>query len=326
MAKAAYKQLKVLLTVAGACLAIVALGFWLNLIAKHWDAIQAIEWDTAAWVSALAALLLYGLHLALSVQLWRWLLVMLGTVHAYLPLQAVYLISLLCRYVPGNILQYLGRVYLGTRIGIPLATVSMSVVLELLLFLMVAAVIVVTGLAFGDAVATGNEAMRGAGAQVGMLLAGCMFIVLLVKPTLRLLHHMAPQRWQLPAMSNWSLARLLGQLLGILVIFVILGLVMELMASGILKVKEPRFLFLTWAFALSWTLGSITPGAPAGIGVRDAVLLALLSMHYTEEQALALSLYSRVVSLLGDALYTLFAMVYTRRQFTGLLRKPAHPS
>lgn len=54
------------------------------------------------------------------------------------------------------------------------------------------------------------------------------------------------------------------------------------------------------AFALSWVAGFLVPGAPAGLGVREAVLVALLSPSV--DRALPVVLGFRLATILGDFL------------------------
>ena len=56
------------------------------------------------------------------------------------------------------------------------------------------------------------------------------------------------------------------------------------------------------ACTLAWMLGFVTPGAPAGLGVREAVLLGLLGPVLGEPAALLLSLQLRLATLGGDLL------------------------
>ena len=58
--------------------------------------------------------------------------------------------------------------------------------------------------------------------------------------------------------------------------------------------------------ALAWVAGYAVPGAPAGLGVREAVLLAGLSLMVGEAHAVVVVLLLRVVTTLGDGL--LFAV------------------
>ena len=54
------------------------------------------------------------------------------------------------------------------------------------------------------------------------------------------------------------------------------------------------------AFALSWVAGFLVPGAPAGLGVREGVLVALLSPSV--DRALPIVLGFRLATTLGDFL------------------------
>src|SRR5687768_12327760 len=64
-------------------------------------------------------------------------------------------------------------------------------------------------------------------------------------------------------------------------------------------------------FALAWALGYVTPGAPAGLGLREAVLAIGLSPVLGEAQAFALALAYRLVTVAADAVLALagFAML-----------------
>ena len=59
--------------------------------------------------------------------------------------------------------------------------------------------------------------------------------------------------------------------------------------------------------ATAWTLGFLTPGAPAGLGVREAVLVALLTPSAGEPAALTAALAFRAATLGGDLLFYLSA-------------------
>jgi uncharacterized membrane protein YbhN (UPF0104 family) len=62
--------------------------------------------------------------------------------------------------------------------------------------------------------------------------------------------------------------------------------------------------WLIWlsAFALSWTLGLVVPGAPGGLGVFEAALLLRLSGALPEPAVLAVALSYRLVVTLADLL------------------------
>src|SRR5262249_46535922 len=65
-----------------------------------------------------------------------------------------------------------------------------------------------------------------------------------------------------------------------------------------------RFLDLLGLNAMAWIAGFIAPGSPAGLGVRESVLLAGLSAGSTETGVM-LGLGYRIVTVGGDVIATL---------------------
>src|SRR3546814_9620714 len=66
---------------------------------------------------------------------------------------------------------------------------------------------------------------------------------------------------------------------------------------------DSLYLYLiTSAFALSWVLGFLAPGAPAGLGAREGIMLLLLHGSAPAEALLIFVLLARVVTVLGDGL------------------------
>jgi len=47
----------------------------------------------------------------------------------------------------------------------------------------------------------------------------------------------------------------------------------------------------------------LTPGAPAGLGVREAILLVLLSDHVGDAKILLAAIVGRAITVLGDLLF-----------------------
>jgi hypothetical protein len=55
--------------------------------------------------------------------------------------------------------------------------------------------------------------------------------------------------------------------------------------------------------ALAWVAGFVVPGASAGIGVREAVLILALNGALGAEASTAVALMLRVVTTIGDAVW-----------------------
>ncbi|MBR5999677.1 MAG: hypothetical protein IK089_00255 [Oxalobacter sp.] len=61
------------------------------------------------------------------------------------------------------------------------------------------------------------------------------------------------------------------------------------------------------AFIVAWLAGLVTPGAPAGVGVREVVLFFLLKTIASESDLLLSLLLSRIVTVFGDIWFYLAA-------------------
>ena len=62
------------------------------------------------------------------------------------------------------------------------------------------------------------------------------------------------------------------------------------------------------AYIIAWLVGAITPGAPAGIGIREVVMFALLQSIVGQTELLLAIVLSRGITAGGDVLFYLFAI------------------
>ena len=61
------------------------------------------------------------------------------------------------------------------------------------------------------------------------------------------------------------------------------------------------FTIIAGMFAAAWLAGFLAPGAPAGLGIREVLLVQVLSLAYPDPTALGATMILRVVTTLGDA-------------------------
>jgi len=62
------------------------------------------------------------------------------------------------------------------------------------------------------------------------------------------------------------------------------------------------------AYIIAWLAGAITPGAPAGIGIREVVMFALLQSVVGQSELLIAIVLSRAITAGGDTLYYFYAL------------------
>ena len=102
-----------------------------------------------------------------------------------------------------------------------------------------------------------------------------------------------------------SISRVIVPLAAYILFFLLSGAILYLLVASS---AQPAKLTLIAAIAInaaSWVAGFITPGAPGGIGVREAVLVSVLHPFDLGGEALVIAAELRIISTLGD--FTFFA-------------------
>ena len=66
------------------------------------------------------------------------------------------------------------------------------------------------------------------------------------------------------------------------------------------------------AYIIAWLAGAITPGAPAGIGIREAVMFALLQPLLAGSELLVAIVLNRAITAGGDTVFYFFALTLDR--------------
>ena len=88
-----------------------------------------------------------------------------------------------------------------------------------------------------------------------------------------------------------------------LVPFLLAGLTVHLILSAVWPEQaQPGWAEFIPGFALAFALGFVTPGAPAGVGVRDFVLWVLYAPTLGQGLAAGLFLLLRLSQIAGDVL------------------------
>lgn len=261
------------------------------------------DWHVLSAVLAAAAL--YALVIPISAWAWRALLRAQDQDRALSELTIIMAVTQLAKYVPGNVAQFAGRMMVSVRAGMPPRVVASSIVHEQVL-----------AIAASVAVGTAAFYLAGASAPIHLPLQTAWVIalgVLVVGSVLVLgARRLEPSR----LLAHRSvIARLLGMLGGMpgpsvvtcafgayCFNYILVGLGLWLIAVQMGLGDEINLALATSVFALSWALGFLTPGAPAGLGVREGIMaLMLANSPAPEAQVLLFILVVRIATVVGDA-------------------------
>jgi hypothetical protein len=263
---------------------------------RHAAALPSVAWSPRSAAAFAAAVLLYLAAVPAGALGWQILLRSVGCGAPFRTLLRIYALALPAKYLPGNVGHYLGRAELARRAGLPLREVGLTLVFETAW-----AVVAAAGLA-AALLAGALPANWPAGWRVA-LLAGA---ALALPPVLV----RALDRWRPGPLRRWlgdaplvspGITAFAGCLAADWLSFAVCGAALEVLARHVFGQAEWHWGWTTAVFALAWVAGFVVPGAPGGLGVREAILTAGLEPVHGAGTALSLALTFRVVTVVGDA-------------------------
>lgn len=273
--------------------------------------------EAAAWPGAwsfVPAVLAYAATAAFAVIAWHALLSCSAAGISRLSAARILCTTQIAKYLPGNIGHHLGRITLArVAFAIPASTVAASIVQE-------GAVACLASLLLGAACEAAEVGLpsRVGGIDLPLALTGILTVGIGALVLANAWHHRHPG-----AVPARALVRLAPEWRAVavalpcyLAISLLNGVGVACIAAAHTSVGAGAFLLLTGAYALSWTVGFLLPGAPGGLGVREAALVALLGHAYPAGVILELTLWSRIATVAADLLIFCagLAMAHARKQ------------
>jgi hypothetical protein len=257
------------------------------VVVRRWDEVsRALE--TIGWGPALAALALTTLGVLATGECWRQWLASLGGHVAPLTAHRLFYVTQAGKYVPGSLWPVLAQAMLARRYGVTRSAIVAASTLFLLLH-------TVTGVLVG-VVGVGATAAEWAWLVVPVATGG---VLVLLPPVLgRLLHALA--RWR-PALATtrptWAATGRASALM--LLAWGCYGTATWLLVRP-LDDSPAGFPLAVGGYALAWVVGFLAVAAPAGVGAREAVLVAVLGPLVGVSGALSVALVSRVALTVAD--------------------------
>ncbi len=67
-----------------------------------------------------------------------------------------------------------------------------------------------------------------------------------------------------------------------------------------------------FTITISWLLGTIIPGAPAGAGIRESIVIFIPSNYIGESASVVVSLMLHIVTMLGDIVFYFISLYLDR--------------
>jgi len=256
---------------------IVFVGFRLQ---SYWGSLDKSRLDAATLLVSIGLAIIYAVSNIFLALGWKELLAHLK---APLPWQTsikIYGVSQLARYLPGNIFHLAGRQALGMSAGISASALAKSTVWEL-------ALIAFAGALFSALVLP--IFWQGLPIASGLLLWAAIVTIASIGLNKIWGHHIK---------AAFLLQVLFLALSGVIFVFVL-----ECLSGQ--SARPALWATASGAYVMAWLAGLVTPGAPAGVGVREMVLIFLLGHAIPETELLPAVVVSRLVTVAGDVLFFL---------------------
>lgn len=266
----------------------VGLGAW--AVAREWAGVRAAL-GAIGPLTAITAFICVLLAMGAAMQIWRVLLASLGSA---LPVRAaarVVFVGQLGKYLPGSVWPVLAQMELGTAHRVPRTRSATASVLTMLVSLLGGLLTALVTLPF----VAGGTPYRWAFLAAPLLVAALHPRVL--NPILAALLKLAKR----PPLEQPLAGRAIAVAVGwSLVSWVLYGVQIWLLAARLGVADGHVALLAAGGFAFAWCVGFIVVFAPAGAGIRELLLVALLGPVLGTGGATAIALVSRVLMTVGD--------------------------
>lgn len=223
--------------------------------------------------------------------------------------------SQLAKYLPGNVFHIVVRQTLGARAGLRQAAAAAATVTEH------ASLVLVAILVIALRAATSSLELPPLATWAGLLAVGLAALGAwpVLETLLRSFERTRPLFAGLPRPSlGRSLAVMLPAAALHALFFAATGLILVALVAFVSEATATdHALRIVAAFALAWLLGTIVPGAPGGLGVREAVLTHQLAPILDPGAAAIVAIALRFVTVGGDVVTGVVAAWVGRRGEVG---------
>jgi uncharacterized membrane protein YbhN (UPF0104 family) len=285
----------------------LVLFFLGRVLVLQWNVVKAVDWQMDVPFLAGSYVLLALVWSALVAN-WRWLMDRMGASLGFGTSWRIWFLSNIIRYIPGNVWQFLGMVYLCRQEGIAAATTLTSIVLYQV-------VSIASGLALAGGVylLAGQTGLTSAppAAEVRVLpwefpwwgLIGIVVVAVVVcYPPL--MNWFLRQIFRLLRKEPIQIQLALGHVARFFLhragIWVLQGLAFAIFVRSVYPVEEVDLPIIAASFVVSWVVGFISLLTPSGLGVREAVQAGLLALIVPLPVAVALAVLSRIWLVIGE--------------------------
>jgi len=282
----------------GWSLSALCLVYVISTFHKHWHKLPELQWSYPLVFFCILLIAIWILNQFLYSYQWKYLLQL-----CYIDIHPAHAFWMFCRtqiakYLPLNVFHFAGRVYLAKSDNRPSMALSYSILMEAGIFVLVSASLGIPGLLPLDSLPIRALATI----ILGLVSIGSCLLAYSVSNG-----RFLKQR----RLDSTSSALLFSKSFLLLACSFIINAIAAYGLLCALTTSEPvSFPLFLSVFSLAWGAGYAVPGAPGGLGVREAVFTFVIPSSHDVAPYLVLIVLFRLTSILGDVLIFLISHLY----------------
>jgi uncharacterized membrane protein YbhN (UPF0104 family) len=287
-----------------AVLAVVA-GFFVATLAARWNDVISLNWRLEPGLFVLATVLLALSYVLVA---WLWGLALHRAAGTRLAAGArIWFLSNLARYVPGNVWSYVGAVELARREGVARRTTLSVMAITQVLSVGVA---LLTGLPvlLAERARLGRPALLG----VAVVLVAAALAAIFRRQLLGLARRRLPDFDPADVTPSAGTVALLT--VGYAAYWLVTGLAFAALVASLYPLAVTDIPVVVAAYAAAYAVGFLALLTPAGLGVREGVLVVALAPVLPAGPALVVALISRLWMMLVELAGAAVAHLVARRR------------
>jgi uncharacterized membrane protein YbhN (UPF0104 family) len=280
--------------------------FLAKSLVSNWNQIREYSWDFH-YPLLLLSFALVGLAYSALVKVWEQILKQSGHVLSYSKMFKIWFISNLGRYVPGKVWQFLGMLYLLEKEDVPKSK-GFSVAILAQVLSSMAGILIMIGFVKYDSYQKLLSHSLWLLVLLTAFIAGVIILIFYPKLLQKLINFGLEIFKKEKISFDYKPRNLLFYLLSYAGCWLLFGFCFLIFIKSIVPAPFEIYFGVTGAFAGSATIGFLALFAPGGIGVREGVLVALLSSYFPVPVATLIALLSRVWITLAELLLFFIAL------------------
>lgn len=290
---------------------VFVIGIFLYLlwnIFSQWNEIISFHWNINIFNIIILLLLMLAMYL-INIYCWHLIVKAFGFNLNFPENARIWILSSLSRYIPGTIWQYIGRVELSHRAGVPRIITTTALLYEMLLTLTAGLFVGLVSVFFLDL----------------QKIKHLYWLPILFIPLI-LLHPYVFSKSALLIAKITKKETSVGKLplSSKQIFFIFPWFVVNFLISGIalailvyslgIKINVVSILMFSGFYALSWVLGFISIFAPGGFGITEASLAFFLSFSMPFAVASLIALLYRFFLTIAELLLLTFILKFKKNK------------